>query len=300
MTVLDLPARVRSFSAGLSGRVLLADGAMGTELLGQDVPAGACLEALNLTRPETVAAVHARYRGAGADILTTNTFGANRYRLASCGLAEQTELINLAGARIARETAPDRLIAGSIGPSGMCSRLPPIESLRAAYREQAEALATGGVDFFICETFGDVEEIRAAVLGIRDISDRPVVASMTFLAGNRTPLGLAPGEVAAALSKLPVDVLATNCCVGDGTAERVVEAFRTTSALPIAALPNAGNPVAIETGWRYPLTPEVFGERLRGLAAQCLIVGGCCGTTPAHIEAARGRLTQSVDGSVSL
>jgi methionine synthase I (cobalamin-dependent) len=264
---------------------LLFDGAMGTELIRRGALREACLEEMNLSNPELLSAIHAEYRAAGAHVLTTNTFGANRFRLESHGLQARMLPINVAATGLARAECGDGLVAGSVGPSGL-RPLPDSEALQAAFREQAEVLDPE-VDLFVCETFGDLEELRAAVLGIAAVSSRPIVALMAYRIDGRTPLGLTPSEVVQGLQDLPVWAIGVNCAVGLDTAERVAHELVTISDRPIVVQPNAGEPVISEGSISYPVDPESFAllaGRLSGVAAG---FGGCCGTTPAHIAAAR-------------
>jgi methionine synthase I (cobalamin-dependent) len=245
-----------------------------------------CLEELNLSAPGVVRSVHAGYRRAGADVITTNTFGANDFRLAETGFAERMGEINRSGVRLARHEAGGRLVAGSIGPTGLRD-LPGHPHLRAAFRMQAATLSSEGVDLFVCETFGDIEELCCAILGIRDVSDRPIVAHMTYGSDARTPLGLEPPEVVARFRELPVDAIGVNCAVGEGTTERVTALLRIHTSLPIVAQPIAGKPTVHEGQLRYPLDPGAFAALTTRLAATASHIGGCCGTTPRHIRAAR-------------
>jgi methionine synthase I (cobalamin-dependent) len=234
-----------------------------------------------------VTAIHRAYRDAGAELLTTNSFGANRFRLAQHGLAHCVEELNRAAASLARTVAGEGRVVGSIGPSGEQHFRPPADELRAAFRAQASALAAGGVDLFLCETFGDVDELRAAILGIRDISTLPILAAMTYQEDGRTPLGLTPQLVVESIDDLDIAGIGANCCIGDNTVEEVLGAISRSTSLPLVARPNAGQPVKVAAGVRYPLSPGAFAELVIRLSAQVWLVGGCCGTTPAHIAAVR-------------
>jgi methionine synthase I (cobalamin-dependent) len=253
-------------------------------------PTQTCLEAINLQHPDLVSALHAAYRSAGAEVLTTNTFGANRFRLAAHGRADQVHSINLAGARLAKSQARQALVAGSIGPTGLQPAPSDDRTLVETYRQQASALHEGGVDVFSCETFGDVAELRAAIQGIRLASPRPIWAQMTYRANGRTPLGLTPAQVVSALADLPVDAIGVNCAVGENTVERVIAALRRATDLPLIAQPNAGRPVKSNGSWIYPLTPDEFADTVTRLSEHCSMISGCCGTTPEHIAAAATRI----------
>lgn len=257
---------------------------MGTELLrhGASLP----LELLNIDRPSLVSEIHSAYRAAGADILTTNTFGGNRFRLASHELTGRIRELNLAGARLAHNHADGALVAGSIGPSGL-RQLPDEEDLREGFGEQAAALEEGGVDLFTCETFGDVRELRAAVLGISRASTRPIIAQMTYMPDGRTPAGQTPAQVVQALSDLNINAIGVNCAVGKDTVERVMPALRQATDLPLSAFPNAGEPHLQAGATHYPLDPGAFTHLAQRLRPLVTILGGCCGTTPAHIRALR-------------
>jgi methionine synthase I (cobalamin-dependent) len=270
---------------------LLFDGAMGTRLLPLAPEAPGPVDLLSLDRPDLVRQVHREYRNAGAMVLTTNTFGSNRFRLAT--RAHLVEQLNRAGVRLAREEAGSCLVAGSVGPSGLQEDLPGDAELRAGFREQAETLHAEGVDLFVCETFGDLRELAAAVAGIRDVSSLPLIALMTYDLGVRTACGHSPAQVARALDQLPIDAVGVNCAVGDNTAEQVVRDLSSVTNFPIAALPNAGEPSRRGGNIRYPLGPEGFAALLLRLVPFASIVGGCCGTTPGHIAAARTSLEQA-------
>jgi methionine synthase I (cobalamin-dependent) len=271
----------------------LSDGAMGTELLRRGVPLASCLESQNVENPALVSAIHAEYVRAGAHILTANTFGANRFRLHRHGLDGQVAALNRAGVELARKTANGALVVGSVGPSGEQKPRPDPEALRDAFCQQAQALEESGVDLFSCETFGDVEEARAAVLGIRDVSEAPIFLQFTYKADGTTPLGLTPSEVIQATADLPIDAIGVNCAVGPETAEAVVKALAEATDLPLIAQPNAGQPVKGPNGWSYPLGPKEFAEMGRRLADHVTILGGCCGTTPEYIAALRAALAES-------
>ncbi|HEX6508572.1 MAG TPA: homocysteine S-methyltransferase family protein [Chloroflexota bacterium] len=275
----------------------LTDGAVGTELLRGGLALQNGCDSANLQHPELVARVHRTYRRAGADILTTNTFGANRFRLARVDLPDKTAEINRAGVALARSAAQGATVAGSIGPTGEQKDLPASERLRAAYREQAAALE--GVDLYTCETFGDVRELRAAIQGIADVSNRPIFAQMTYTADGCTPLGLTPRDVVDEISDLPIHAIGVNCAVGEPTVEQVLAELGEATDLPLVARPNAGQPRMLRGAWIYPIGPAAFADLIARLAGQAAIVGGCCGTTPAHIAAARQRfepLGQAVPG----
>lgn len=277
------------------GGAVLIDGAMGTELLRRGAHPEGCLEALNLLPASPVSTIHREYRAAGAEVLTTNSFGANRFRLARHGMEHRVGEINGAAVALAREQADGALVAGCVGPSGIQASPPERAALLAAFREQAEALERGGVDLFSCETYGDVGELRAAVEAIRSVSSRPILAQLTYLADGHTPLGLSPTEVARELADLPIAALAAlgvNCAVGHGTVVHVIHELRQATTLPLIAQPNAGEPVLRDGSWQYPLDPAAFLALTREILADVSFIGGCCGTTPEHIRA----LAQAMSG----
>jgi methionine synthase / methylenetetrahydrofolate reductase(NADPH) len=284
-----MPSRLDPWLPGSSP--LLFDGAMGSRLLAIDPAATRPVDLLSLELPDLVRLVHRGYRDAGATVLTTNTFGANRFRLGS--RAHLVEQLNRTSVRLAREEEGSCLVAGSVGPSGLKENLPNYEELRTGFREQAEALHSEGVDMFVCETFGDLGELMAAIAGIRDVSSLPLIALMTYGPTVRTASGHSPTQIAEALSRLPIDAIGVNCAVGDDTAELVVRELSAATNVPIAALPNAGKPLRNADGMRYPLEAEGFAALAVRLSSFASIVGGCCGTSAEHIAGARSALEQA-------
>lgn len=279
---------------------LLSDGAMGTQLHARGVSLAACFDALNVTRPELVADIHRAYLVAGAEIVQTNTFGANRFKLARHDLESQLSTINRTGVELARRVAAEFagreiFIAGDVGPLGV--RLAPfgrvqLEEARAAFAEQIRVLAEAGVDFILIETISDVYEAREAVAAAREVCDLPVLVSMTFTRDNVTVLGDAPDKVAWMLAETGAEIIGVNCSVGPAQALRILQQMR--QAVPTARLsvmPNAGWPEQVGDRVMYPAGPEYFGEYTHAFReAGATIVGGCCGTTPAHIAAMRAAL----------
>jgi len=271
---------------------------MGTQLLAKGVSPEQNLDGVNLSDPALVAEIHRAYIDAGADIIETNTFGANRYKLAEHGLADRLAEINQTAVTIARRVIEgsfkDVLLAGSVGPLGV--RLAPLgrvkrHEARAAFREQIEALVTAGVDLLALETISDLWEMEEAVKAARAIApDIPIVAMMTFTRDDLTLLGNRPDAVARRLVGLDVDVIGVNCSGGPAQVLRITMMMRQVSpdAL-LAASPNAGWPEASAEGRVfYPATPDYYGKYAVGLAeAGACIVGGCCGTTEEHIAAMR-------------
>jgi homocysteine S-methyltransferase len=281
----------------LAERPILADGAMGTMLYARGIPIDACFDVLNLHAPRAVQAIHREYVTAGADLLETNTFGANRFKLAVHGLDARVREINRAGVRLARDVREtmgrDVLILGSVGPLG--KYLQPIgtvgeEEARAAFREQAEGLVEGGVDGFVAETFSDIRELRVAVEAIRLVSaDLPVVASLAFNEERRTFMGQAPADVGRELQGLPVQVIGANCSVGPSVLYDVLVLLRQAAPDRLVAIqPNAGLPSRLGERLIYLSSPVYMADyAARMLDAGARIVGGCCGTTPEHVRAMR-------------
>ena len=284
------------FSRRLGEGPILCDGAMGTVLYARGVSPDTCFDVLNLNNPALVQSVHADYVGAGADCVETNTFGANRFKLAVHGLEGRVRDINRAGVRLARDvresTGRDVWVLGSIGPSG--KYLAPLGTLsaadaREAFREQAEALLEGGVDGVVAETFSDLTEIALAVEAVRSVTDLPIVAQMAFTDEGVTFTGHSPEEVARRLRALGVEALGGNCSVGSSVLFDVLERMAPEAAgVPLSIQPNAGLPSRIGERLIYLSSPAYMAEYAgRMVDAGARLVGGCCGTTPAHVAAMR-------------
>ncbi len=281
----------------LSEGPLLGDGAMGTMLYARGVPIDACFDVLNLHDPKLVRLIHGEYLSVGADCLETNTFGANRFKLGVHGLESRVREINRQGARLARDVREtmgrDVFVLGSIGPLG--KYLTPLGVLTeadalAAFREQAEGLLEGGVDGFVAETFSDLRELRLAVTAIRTVSaDLPIIAQMAFSEDRVTFVGHSPAEVAHELATLPVQVIGANCSVGPSVLYDVLVLLHQAAPhLPISIQPNAGLPSRLGERLIYLSSPSYMADYAgRMLDAGGRMVGGCCGTTPAHIRAMR-------------
>ena len=280
------------------GRVHVADGAMGTMLYARGVFLNVCYDELNLRQPDLVREIHADYVRAGADLLETNTFGANPLKLASHGLAGDTERINAEAARIATAAAGARAaVAGAIGPLGV--RVEPFGELsiaeaRDAFGRQVRGLLDGGVSGFVLETFSDVAELGAAVAAVRGLSDLPIIAQMTVGTDGRTHYGTDPATFGPELEAMGVDVIGVNCSVGPHGVLEAVEALRRVTTLPLSAQPNAGLPREVGDRKIYMASPEYMASYARRMVeAGARFVGGCCGTTPEHIRAIVG-FVQSV------
>lgn len=275
------------------GRPHVADGAMGTILYAAGVPLSACFDELNVRRPEVVSRIHAAYAEAGAELVETNTFGANPPKLAHHGLAAETEALNEAAARLARDAVAGRAaVAGSVGPLGL--RLAPFGELTfaeavAAFGRQVDGLLAGGVDGLILETFSDLVELEAAWTAVRERSDLPVIASLTLGEDAVTAYGTAPETFGPRLAALGVDAVGVNCSVGPAVVLEAVERLRGVVDLPLVAMPNAGIPREIDGRQIYVSSPEHVATYARRMVeAGALLVGGCCGTTPEHVRAIAG------------
>ncbi|MBN1922202.1 MAG: bifunctional homocysteine S-methyltransferase/methylenetetrahydrofolate reductase [Anaerolineae bacterium] len=278
---------------------VLRDGAMGTLLHSRGVGFEDCFDALNLSNPALVGEIHRAYIEAGAQMLQTNTFGANRYKLAAHGMEDRVAEINRAGVDLARRVIyasfKDVLIAGDVGPLGV--RLAPfgrvqLEEARAAFVEQIAALAAAGVDVISLETFTDLYEIREAVAATRQVCDLPVIASMTFTRDDRTLLGDGPEKVARVLVETGAEVIGVNCSGGPAQLQRILQRMKLAAPeAHLSAGPNAGWPEQVAGRIMYPATADYFAEyalAFRQIGAA--LIGGCCGTTPEHIAAMRRAL----------
>jgi methionine synthase I (cobalamin-dependent) len=275
-------------------RAVLFDGALGTELMARGLGRGVPPELWNSERPEAVREVHAAYFEAGADIVSTNSFGGTPIRLAAHGLENRAFALNRAAARLAREVAPPgRYVAGSLGPTGkfLAPQGPAAEDeLAAAFAEQARALVEGGVDLFIVETQYDLREALAALRGVQSASSLPVFVTMTFGSTPRgcfTIMGDAAARAAAVLEDAGAAAVGANCTLTPEPMAGCVRALRSATRLPIIAQANAGQPVVGPDGSiAYPQTVEEYVRHVPALvAAGAGLVGGCCGTTPAHTRA---------------
>ncbi|MHB1414998.1 MAG: homocysteine S-methyltransferase family protein [Chloroflexota bacterium] len=274
-----------------AGKVLICDGAMGTMLQALGLEVAGAPEQLNLREPDRVASVHRAYVEAGADIIITNTFGGNRIKLGRAGLADIAPAANKAAVEIARRAVGGRaFVAGDIGPTG--ELLEPFGTLSEeeavdAFAAQAAALAEAGVDLFMIETMSDLSEAKAAVAGVRRVSDLPLFCTMTFDTGGRTMMGVSPSQAAETLSGLQVDGFGANCGQGPDEMEKVVaEMLRTRPAAVVVAQPNAGVPSLEGDKVVYSADAETmarYAKRYAELGVR--VVGSCCGSTPEHTAA---------------
>ena len=284
------------FRTRLQRGPVLCDGAMGTMLYSKGIFINRCYDELNLSQPELVASVHQEYVKAGAEILETNTFGANSFRLARHGCQGRVVEINRVGVELARSAAGnDVMVAGSVGPLGV--RIEPLgktglDEARAAFSQQIAALAEAGIDLLILETFGYVEELHQAILAARDAAPGiPVVAQVTIDDEGNALDGSTPESYAERIEGYGPEVLGCNCSVGPVAMLDAIERVRQVTSLPLSAQPNAGMPRNVEGRNIYLCSPEYMAEYTRRLiAAGTRLVGGCCGTTPEHIRAMKAAL----------
>ena len=290
----------------LESSTLLIDGAMGTMLHTRGVGFDRCFDELNLTNPAAVAEIHREYIEAGAQLIVTNTFGANRFKLSKHGLQDNVVEINQRGVELAKRIVSssfkDVLIAGDVGPLGV--RIAPFgrvqpEQARAAFAEQIRALTDAGADLIVIETFSDLYEIREAIRAAKETCQLPVVASVTFTRDDRTLLGDDPMKVARTLRDAGVDVIGVKCSGGPAQLLRILKQMR--QAVPDGKFwvkPNAGWPEQVGGRIMYPADEDYFGEyALSFREAGACVVGGCCGTTPQHIAAMRKALNSAAHSS---
>jgi methionine synthase / methylenetetrahydrofolate reductase(NADPH) len=284
--------KILDFNAMLKDAILIADGAMGS-LLHESVGSQRCFDELNATEPEAVFRVHQAYIDAGAQIIETNTFGANRFKLAPLGLGDEVQKLNSRGVKIAREAresaSREVLIAGSIGPLGLGvqSRHPEPDEIQSIFREQALALEERGVDLFCLETFSYIEELQLAIDAIRSFSGLPIIAELTYAEEGTTYGDMRPAAAAAFLKSKNVQVIGANCTLGPQSLLPILGELAGVADIRISGMPNAGFPKREGDRIVYPKSsPEYFASFAREAAALGVsILGGCCGTTPAHIRA---------------
>ncbi|HEX6161244.1 MAG TPA: bifunctional homocysteine S-methyltransferase/methylenetetrahydrofolate reductase, partial [Thermoanaerobaculia bacterium] len=269
--------------------VYLFDGAMGTMLYARGVFINKCYDELNLRNPEIVLDVHRQYVKSDAEILETNTYGANRVKLAGFGLENELRDINMRGAELARQAAGDGVyVAGAIGPLGI--RIEPYGPTALAeaceyFREQATALRDAGVDLFVLETFSNLSEMEQAINAIRDVCTLPVVAQMTIGVEGRTLFGDTPRVIAQRLDRAGADVIGLNCSVGPDVLLDAIEEMADVTARKLSCQPNAGLPRDVNGRQMYMASPEYFSKYAKRLIHKGVkFLGGCCGTTPDHIK----------------
>jgi len=285
------------FLTRLKQSPILCDGATGTLLYAKGIFINRCYDELNISQPDLIRDLHHDYLQAGAEIIETNTFGGNSFRLARHGMESRVAEINLAGARLAREAAKsfDVWVAGSVGPLGV--RIEPLgktsfEEARTAFREQIKALIEGGVDLLMLETFGYVEELHQAILAARELDPKiPLVAQVTIDEDGNCLDGSTPESFTPRIEGWGVDVIGCNCSVGPVAMLDVIERVRALTSLPLAAQPNAGMPRSVEGRNIYLCSPEYMASYARKfVTAWVRLVGGCCGTTPEHIRVMKSAL----------
>lgn len=281
----------RNFLERLKTSPVLCDGAMGTLLYAKGVFINRSYDELNLSQPELIRAIHHEYLQAGAEIIETNTFGGNSFRLSRHSMEDKVKAINAAGVRVAHEAAKsfDAWVAGSVGPLGI--RIEPLgktsfEEARAAFREQITALVEGGVDLLMFETFGYIEELHQALLAARDVDAHiPLVAQVTVDEESNALDGSTPEIFTPRLEEWGADVIGCNCSVGPVAMLDAIERIRAATSLPLSAQPNAGIPRSVDGRNIYLCSPEYMASYARKfISAGVRIVGGCCGTTPEHIR----------------
>src|SRR6266699_2313885 len=300
----------------LQQRPLLCDGAMGTLLYARGIPYEQFFDAHNITQPELIQSIHREYISAGAQIIETNTFGANRAKLEAYHLEERVREINFRAVKLACEarevSGQPVFVAGAVGPSGRPLQAPDeqrLSELRAIFREQIEALLEGGADMLILETFSSLAELRQAVLAAKEAGGVPIVAQMSFYEDGHTLSGQSAARVAAVLDDLGVDVMGANCSVGPAATldvlQEMITAIQQNSDNPslphlFSAQPNAGLPARIGNRFFYMATPDYFADyALRFARAGVRLIGGCCGTTPRHIAAMRKALDEQYGAATS-
>jgi homocysteine S-methyltransferase len=280
----------KTFLERLAEGILVGDGAMGSMLYARGIFVNRCFDELNLSNPAMVRTIHEEYVEAGAEIVESNTFGAHRFKLAPHGLESRVRLINQKGVELARQAAGDKaFVAGSIGPIG--KPIEPIGGVRQgdafeAFREQAQGLLEGGVDVFLIETMPSLTEAKVALTAVRGLCDLPVIVSTTFNEEGTTIYGDAPEDVVRDLERSGVSAIGANCSQGPQQMLATIERMAAVAGrVRLMAMPNAGAPAMVEGRYVYLCTPEYMAEYARRfIAAGASLVGGCCGTTPAHIK----------------
>src|ERR1700694_2256033 len=284
--------KIHDFNERLKDAILIADGAMGS-MLHDAVGTQRCFDEVNSTELEALLRVHHSYIEAGEHIIETNTFGANRFKLAPLGLGEEVQRLNRRGGKLARDAreaaSREVLIAGSIGPLGVGvqSRHPSPEEILDVFHEQALALEERGVDFYILETFSYIEELPLAMDAIRSFSGLPIVAQLTYAEEGTTYGDVRPADAAAQLKNKNVQVIGANCTLGPQALLPILQELAAVDDLRVSGMPNAGFPKREGDRIVYPKSsPEYFALFAREAAALGVrLLGGCCGTTPAHIRA---------------
>jgi len=285
-----------TFEEALKSKTLVSDGAMGTMLQSRGLPTGHCPEEWNISHPDVLSSIHKDYYAAGSDIVETNTFGGNRFRLKHHGYENRVYEFNKAGAEIAKRVCPTGMfVAGSVGPIGEFLQplgLSTISDLEEAFQEQISGLIDGGVDVLFIETMSYIDEIKAAIVAAQEVNKKiPLVTSMSFeksASGYCTMMGVSIPDFIRAMDQLPVIAIGANCGKGAEEMIDIMEEFRQLTDMPLIAQANAGLPETKDNKIIYTETPEQRGELTRVLLSEKVnIIGGCCGTTPEHIASIR-------------
>ena len=280
---------MRNFREELGENILILDGAMGTELQRKQIlKTGDCPDYLNISHRKDIQDIHRSYLDAGADIIVTNTFGANRIKLDEFGLNRKVYEINRTAVELAKEIVGDKgFVSLSIGPTGKF--IEPVgdadfDDIKNIFKEQIKGAVDAGVDLFSLETFMDIKEIRAAIVGIRELSDKPIIAMMTFAEDGRSILGTSPEVFAIAISAMDVDVVGANCSVGPDKLNKFVKKMADVTDKPLIIQPNAGMPMLVNNKTVFPVQAEEFASYADEFKKYASIVAGCCGTGPEHIR----------------
>src|SRR5881227_3350491 len=276
-----------------SDHVTVFDGAMGTMLYAKGVYINRSYDELNLTAPDLVRSLHEEYVRAGAEVIETNTFTATAHKLQQYGLEGSLRLINIAAARIAREAAGERCyVAGAVGPLGL--RIEPygptsFDEAKEMFKDQIGALLEGGVDLFVLETFSDISQLRQAIRAVQELCDLPIVAQMTIMPDGNTTFGTTPEVFTTRLDEWGADVIGLNCGVGPAIVLNAIEKMRAVTNKKLSAQPNAGLPRDVQGRQFYMCSPEYMAKYAKRLIQSGVrFIGGCCGTTPAHIKLIAG------------
>ncbi len=280
---------MRNFRDELGKKILILDGAMGTQLQEKNIlETGACPDYLNITHKKDIQDIHKSYLEAKADIIVTNTFGANRIKLSEFGLEKETYKVNYEAVTLAKEIVGDKgFVSLSVGPTGKF--IEPVgdadfDEIKEIFKEQAKGAIDADVDLFSLETFMDIKEIKAAIVGIRELTDKPIIAMMTFAEDGRSILGTSPEVFAKTMEAMDVDVIGANCSVGPDLLNKFVKKMANVTDKPLIIQPNAGIPRLVDGKTIFPVGPEEFAQYADDFRQYCSIIAGCCGTSPAHIK----------------
>jgi 5-methyltetrahydrofolate--homocysteine methyltransferase len=280
---------MRNFREEIGKHILILDGAMGTQLQQKNIlKTGDCPDYLNITHKKDIQDIHRSYLDAGADIIVTNTFGANRIKLSEFELEDKVYEINYKAVELAKEVVGSKgFVSLSIGPTGKF--VEPVgdadfDEIKEIFKEQAKGAIDAGVDLFSLETFMDIKEIKAAIVGVRELTDKPIIAMMTFAEDGRSILGTPPEVFAKTMEAMDVDVIGANCSVGPDKLNEFVKQMAKVTQMPLIIQPNAGIPRLVNGETIFPVGAEEFAEYADDFRKYCSIIAGCCGTSPKHIE----------------